>query len=230
MSFHPQRSETCVKRGHGLSSPGFTLIELLVVIAIIAILASLLLPSLQKAKEKAQQVQCLGNLKQLGVATNLYVGDNEETLPAMQTSGFMWYTLLDIYSGKDRGVRTCPTLNGGGASDYGWNYSGYAVNSDWGLGFIVPGGAAPNDPRGGCARLREIADYDNMLMLADRRTMHPAGDTGDWPCIGPGSWDLGYTPLHAYGCNFLYVDGHVKWVHRGQFMAPMKSSWTRGRD
>jgi len=66
--------------------PGFTLIELLVVIAVIAVLMAILMPALQKAKEQAQDIRCRANLRQYGIAQNIYLDDFDSRYPYAWTS------------------------------------------------------------------------------------------------------------------------------------------------
>ena len=192
-----------------MSKNRFTLIELLVVIAIIAILASMLLPALGKAKEVARTISCVNKMKQFGQAGNFYQGDNQDYLPYTVSTGnnSAWcaesgwassYLLGELAYEKNKTFFRCPSQIRPNPEAKYENYS-YGANIDFGA--VVMWADQLYQKKSSQVKkspsiLAHIIDTDGK-----------SGDTGtyyaafyDWSNFGT---------RHNKKSNVLFLDGHV---------------------
>jgi prepilin-type N-terminal cleavage/methylation domain-containing protein/prepilin-type processing-associated H-X9-DG protein len=180
---------------------GFTLIELLVVIAIIAILASLLLPALARAKSTAIGTACLNNLKQIGLASRLYADDHEDLLPRSSHNGQSWVGSLQPYCGGTALWR-CPR------DPHPTRLYSYALNE-----FLLP--PDPADPTAAnYTRLTSVPVPSDTLFMAECADRYANSDhfhfvpANDGDYSPPSFKSMVAVDRHENGANYLFVDGH----------------------
>jgi prepilin-type N-terminal cleavage/methylation domain-containing protein/prepilin-type processing-associated H-X9-DG protein len=209
---------------------GFTLIELLVVIAIIAILAAILFPVFAQAREKARQASCMSNLKQFGIATQMYTQDYDETLfPHMTTTvEERWPARIQSYV-KNKAIFVCPSANPQWVWDYPITppaaFGGYGANYDLTSIYYNPirlkRGQIPAP-----FPLAAIQQPSDTLLLFDIDTAYSQYAEGASFVYEPDEITR-LSDRHSKGGNILLVDSHVKWYSKDALTQAIRNKTIR---